>query len=297
MSSVDLLTLWGVEPGGYDAAATWAACRGGNLLRVPIGIDDVRNSIHLDLSSRRYGMGAHGVCVGPTGSGKTELVKTIVLSFAISNPPDDVAVLLVDLATRMTFSDLQRLPHVAGIFGATDSYSPVASDLTNPLQAELGRRRDALRAAGNLGSITTYQRLRETRSSLEPLPRLIVVIEDCSSLLAQWPHFAETLGIIGRLGESYGVHLLLTSGRPDDPRLRPVEPFVTYRFALTTSQHPGLGQVLDLRSGLSDRFQAAAVTPAATGTSGETETRHQDTLSVTIDRMVETGVAATRRIL
>ena len=60
-------------------------------------------------------MGPHGLCIGATGSGKSELLRTLVTALALSHPPEDLSMILVDYKGGAAFAPLSGLPHIAGL--------------------------------------------------------------------------------------------------------------------------------------------------------------------------------------
>ncbi len=95
---VDFADLLGIDDVAHiDLSRLWAPRGERAFLRVPIGLNDSREPVLLDLKeSSELGMGPHGLCVGATGSGKSELLRTIVLALAATHPPEDLALVLVD---------------------------------------------------------------------------------------------------------------------------------------------------------------------------------------------------------
>ncbi|MEB3041996.1 FtsK/SpoIIIE domain-containing protein, partial [Capnocytophaga gingivalis] len=80
-----------------DTSAAWRTRSAAEFLRVPIGVDDQGGPVLLDLKeSAQLGMGPHGICIGATGSGKSELLRTLILGLALTHSPDDLSMILVD---------------------------------------------------------------------------------------------------------------------------------------------------------------------------------------------------------
>ena len=109
------------------------------------------------------------------------------------------------------------------------------------LAGELERRQRLLRDAGDLSSISEYHRRWARRRgqdgegrTIEPLPYLVVVVDEFGELLEAEPGFADIFNAIGRMGRSLGVHLLLATQRLDEGRVRALEPHLRYRLALRT---------------------------------------------------------------
>ena len=93
---------------------------------------------------------------------------------------------------------------------------------------------ELLRAAGNFASLRDYERAREQGADLRPLPTLFVVLDEFSELLSAKPEFIDLFVMIGRLGRSLGIHLLLASQRLEEGRLRGLDSHLSYRVGLRT---------------------------------------------------------------
>ncbi len=163
-------------------------------------------------------MGPHGLVVGATGSGKSEMLRTMVASLVINHSPDRLALLLVDFKGGATFADMDPLPHVAG------SVTNLADDLSlvdrfkEALYGEMARRQQILSDTGKLPNVDAYEQVRAHRGNLPPLPHLLVIIDEFSELLTAKPDFAELFVAVGRIGRSIGVHLLLATQRLEAAR-------------------------------------------------------------------------------
>ena len=221
------------------------------------------------------GMGPHGLCVGATGSGKSELLRTVALGMMARNSPEVLNLLLIDFKGGATFLDLARSPHVAAVITNLSEEAPLVARMRDALAGEMNRRQQLLRAAGCV-SVAAYEHARRAGAKLTALPTLFIIVDEFSELLSQHPDFADMFVAIGRLGRSLGMHLLLASQRLDEGRLRGLEAHLSYRVCLKTlsasesrtvlgtldayqlPNTPGAGF---LRSGTGElmRFQAAFV--------------------------------------
>ncbi|MEX2659364.1 MAG: type VII secretion protein EccCb, partial [Acidimicrobiales bacterium] len=233
---VGLTELLGIgDAGSLDPAATWAPRPPRDALRVPIGVSAGGDPLHLDLKeSAQGGMGPHGLVVGATGSGKSELLRTLVTALAITHPPDDLSFVLVDFKGGATFAGLAGLPHVAGMITNLQDDLAMVDRMQASLTGEMRRRQEALREAGDLASIREHRERRLAGAALEPLPSLLVVVDEFAELLSSRPEFIDLFVAIGRLGRSLGMHLLLASQRLDEGRLRGLESHLSYRIGLRT---------------------------------------------------------------
>ncbi|WP_059013496.1 type VII secretion protein EccCa [Streptomyces specialis] len=234
---VDFGEQLGVEdPAALDLDRLWAPRRGQQaFLRVPIGLGDDRRPVLLDLKeAAELGMGPHGLCVGATGSGKSELLRTLVLALVVTHPPEDLALVLVDYKGGATFAPFTSLPHVAGVITNLENRAGLVERVHTSLAGEVKRRQRVLKDAGNIADIAGYAAARADRPELPPLPHLFVVIDEFGELLTAKPDFVDLLLSIGRIGRSIGIHLLLSSQRIEGGRLKGLDTYLSYRLGLRT---------------------------------------------------------------
>lgn len=245
---VDFPGLLGVDdPALLDLARLWAPRGEREFLRVPIGLTDRHEPVLLDLKeSSELGMGPHGLCVGATGSGKSELLRTLVLALAATHSPEDLALVLVDYKGGATFAPFTELPHVAGVITNLENQAGLVERVHSSLAGEVKRRQQVLKDAGNVADIGHYAALRATRRpDLEPLPHLFVVIDEFGELLTAKPDFIDLFLSIGRIGRSIGVHLLLSSQRIEGGKLKGLDTYLSYRLGLRTFSADESRTVLD----------------------------------------------------
>ncbi|HEY0410448.1 MAG TPA: type VII secretion protein EccCa, partial [Candidatus Dormibacteraeota bacterium] len=230
----DLLGLGDVAT--LDPAVSWRPRTVGDFLNVPFGVGPLGEPVRLDLKeSALGGHGPHGLLIGATGSGKSELLRTLLVALAATHPPELLAMVLADFKGGAAFAGLSGLPHVAGIITNLSAEMGLVERMRAALIGEQQRRQEMLAAAGNLANIREYQALRARgRTDLEPLPNLLVVIDEFSELIAQHPDFVDVFVGIGRLGRSLGVHLLFSSQRLEEGRLRGLDSHLSYRLGLRT---------------------------------------------------------------
>ena len=156
--------------------------------------------------------GPHGLIAGTTGAGKSELLRTLVLSLAASVGPQHLNFVLVDYKGGSTFDACTALPHTVGL--VTDLDDGLAERALVSLDAELHRRERMLRTVG-ASDLTDYRaRCDGDGASLDPIARLVVVIDEFAALAKELPDFLNALVGIAQRGRSLGVHLLLATQRP-----------------------------------------------------------------------------------
>ncbi|GAA2657756.1 type VII secretion protein EccCa [Streptomyces vastus] len=245
---VNFPALLGIEdPAALDVSWLWAPRGERDFLRVPIGLTDRHEPVLLDLKeSAELGMGPHGLCVGATGSGKSELLRTLVLALTATHSPEDLALVLVDYKGGATFAPFTELPHVAGVITNLENQAGLVERVHTSLAGEVKRRQQVLKDAGNVADIGHYAALRATdRPDLEPLPHLFVVIDEFGELITAKPDFIDLFLSIGRIGRSIGVHLLLSSQRIEGGKLKGLDTYLSYRLGLRTFSADESRTVLD----------------------------------------------------
>ncbi|AKK10412.1 type VII secretion protein EccCa [Corynebacterium uterequi] len=238
----DLLALLGID--GADAVTPDQLWRGSlgtqRRLVVPIGVTESQSPLNLDLKEAAHGgMGPHGLCIGATGSGKSELLRTLVTALAATHSPRDLNLVLVDFKGGATFLGCESLPHTAAVITNLQDEAVLVERMHDALSGELNRRQEVLRKAGNYANITEYNAAEAT-----PLPSLVIIVDEFSELLGQHPDFADLFVAIGRLGRSLGVHLLLASQRLEEGKLRGLDSHLSYRIGLKTFSAGESRQVL-----------------------------------------------------
>ncbi|MFF5338553.1 type VII secretion protein EccCa [Streptomyces sp. NPDC013181] len=236
LAGLDFTDLLGIgDPAAVDPDTVWRPRPAADRLRVPIGVGEDGSPVLLDLKeAAQGGMGPHGLCVGATGSGKSELLRTLVLGLAVTHSPETLNFVLADFKGGATFAGMSRLPHVAAVITNLADDLTLVDRMRDSLTGELQRRQELLRAAGHYAHLTDYERARAAGAPLEPLASLVLVIDEFSELLTAKPDFIDMFIQIGRIGRSLGVHLLLASQRLEEGRLRGLDTYLSYRIGLRT---------------------------------------------------------------
>ncbi|MDN3354938.1 type VII secretion protein EccCa [Actinomadura sp. DC4] len=233
LGMADLTTL--------DPSTLWRAPDDEAMLRAPVGVGGGGETLVLDLKeSAQGGIGPHGLIVGATGSGKSELLRTLVTGLALTHSPEHLGFVLVDFKGGATFAGVTRLPHVAGLITNLADDLSLVERVRVALVGEQQRRQQLLRQAGNVDSIREYQLKQAAGGTdvdgapLPPLPYLMIVVDEFGELLSQRSDFIDLFVQIGRVGRSLGMHLLLATQRLEEGRLRGLESHLSYRICLRT---------------------------------------------------------------
>jgi DNA segregation ATPase FtsK/SpoIIIE, S-DNA-T family len=281
------------DPVHIDPKVLWESqfCAG---LRVPIGTSDDGDAVDLDIrEAAADGMGPHGLCLGATGSGKSELLRTIALGMIARHSPETLNLVLIDFKGGATFLDLARSRHTTAVITNLEEEAGLVDRMRDALGGEIDRRQRILRAVGNFSGVAEYHRARQAGRPLDPLPTLFIIVDEFSELLSRHPDFVEVFVAIGRLGRSLGMHLLLASQRLDEGRLRGLDSHLSYRICLKTlseaesrlaigvpdahhlPRRPG-SAYLKVGAGQPIRFQAAFVSGPVPGRSPDRRTGPSD---------------------
>ncbi len=231
-----LADLLGIgDPRAVDTAITWRPRPSRDRLRIPIGVDPAGRPVDLDIKeSAEGGMGPHGLVIGATGSGKSELLRTLVTGLAVTHSSEILNMALVDFKGGATFAGITGLPHVSAVITNLSDELTLVDRMGDALRGEMVRRQELLRAAGNFAAVKDYEKARANGARLDPLPSLLIVIDEFTELLTSRPEFIDLFVMIGRLGRSLAIHLLLASQNLDEGRIRGLETHLSYRIALRT---------------------------------------------------------------
>ncbi len=234
--STELVDMLGIgDPAHISVERVWRPRSLHDRLRIPIGVGEQGEAVDLDIKeAAQGGMGPHGLVIGATGSGKSELLRTLVLGLALTHPPSALNLILVDFKGGATFLGLQDLPHTAAVITNLQDDLTLVDRMYDALSGEMNRRQELLKSAGNFANVKDYERAREQGAPLDPLPSLLIVCDEFSEMLSQKPEFAELFVAIGRLGRSLSMHLLLASQRLEEGKLRGLDSHLSYRIGLKT---------------------------------------------------------------
>ncbi|RZB17846.1 cell division protein FtsK [Streptomyces sp. F001] len=235
-ASSRLLDVLQLEPPTSDAiGARWRM--GGQSTMAVIG-ESYDGPFGIDLRKD----GPHGLIAGTTGSGKSELLQTIVAALAVANTPENMTFVLVDYKGGSAFKDCVKLPHTVGM--VTDLDAHLVERALESLGAEL-KRREHILAAADAKDIEDYQDLVRRDPSHPPVPRLLIVIDEFASMVRDLPDFVTGLVNIAQRGRSLGIHLLLATQRPSGVVSPEIRANTNLRIALRVTDAGESSDVID----------------------------------------------------
>ncbi|MFC4853279.1 type VII secretion protein EccCa [Actinophytocola glycyrrhizae] len=237
LSNPTLLELLGIpgDPMTFDVQQAWRPRPVRDRYRVPFGVGEFGQPVELDIKEAAMeGMGPHGLCIGATGSGKSEFLRTLVLGMLATHSSTTLNFVLVDFKGGATFLGLDSAPHVAATITNLQDQLTLVDRMKDALAGEMNRRQEALKNGGNFKNVWEYEKARENGADLDPLPALFIVVDEFSELLSAKPDFIDLFVAIGRLGRSLQMHMLLASQRLEEGKLRGLDSHLSYRIGLKT---------------------------------------------------------------
>ena len=195
------LTGIGTPPTAQKIISTWQKSTG---YSTEIGVGD-QGVYTLDLVKD----GPHGLVGGTTGSGKSEFLRSLVAGLAAHNDPTRLNFILIDFKGGAAFKACERLPHTIGTISNLDEQ--LANRALISLEAEMERRQRLFASVGEgVDNIIEYH----ATNPPEPMPRLLLVIDEFAMLAKDFPDVLTSLVSIGAVGRTLGVHMILATQRP-----------------------------------------------------------------------------------
>ncbi|MYS24777.1 cell division protein FtsK, partial [Streptomyces sp. SID4948] len=235
--SVRLLDLLGLEPPGAQAVmAGWAL--GGRSTRAILGTGH-DGDFAVDLVRD----GPHALIAGATGSGRSELLRTLIAALAVVNRPDEMAFLLVDHKGGSAFAECADLPHTVGL--VTDLDTHLAERALVSLGAELRRRETQLAEVGAKDVVDYLDKRQRGGNVMPPLPRLLLVVDEFASMVRELPGFVPGLVTFAQRGRSLGIHLVLATRCPGGAVTPDIRANTNLRIALRTTDTGESRAVID----------------------------------------------------
>ncbi len=177
-------------------------------LQFVLGITAGNRPRTLHLEAKRDGV--HGLIAGGTGSGKSELLMTMIVGMVVNYDPSILNLVLVDYKGGGAFKPFETLPHVVDI--VTNLNKAAVHRMFTAIGAEM-RRRQQLNAETGTKDIIDYRK-RGLHLTRAPFPHLFIVIDEYAEMIDDNPEYKAELESITRVGRSIGVNLILASQRP-----------------------------------------------------------------------------------
>ncbi len=178
-------------------------------MRVPIGIGSGGRILYLDVHEKFHG--PHGLIAGTTGSGKSELLQTYLLSLSVCFSPEAINFFIIDYKGGGMGRELCELPHCAGVISNLSGHQIKRALLS--IKSENTRRQMLLSTAG-VSHVDEYTVLYREGKVEEAMPHLILVVDEFAELKKEEPAFMQEIISMAQIGRSLGVHLILATQKP-----------------------------------------------------------------------------------
>lgn len=208
-TNVSFLQGYGArQPKDIPAVSRWPQAQPEKSMAVPIGLRASGEPFYFDIHEKKCG--PHGLVAGMTGSGKSEMVQSWILSMALAFPPEAVSFVLIDFKGTGLILPFRNLPHLAGTISDLDTN--ITRNLI-ALENELTRRKALLDAAG-VSNISAYLKLYREGKVSTPLSYLFLVIDEFAEFKVQFPDFMQVVNRVFAIGRTLGVHIILLTQKP-----------------------------------------------------------------------------------
>lgn len=206
ISLFKLLNIIAVDD--IDLTRNWNTSQVFKSMAAPLGVSK-SGIVELDLHDKAHG--PHGLVAGTTGSGKSEILQTYILSMATIFHPYEVGFVIIDFKGGGMVNQFKDLPHLMGAITNIDGKEINRS--LKSIKAELQKRQRYF-AEADVNHIDKYIKKYKAGEVKEPLPHLILIVDEFAELKAEQPEFMKELISAARIGRSLGVHLILATQKP-----------------------------------------------------------------------------------
>ncbi len=197
------------RPEQLQIAARWNKSESHKSLAVPLGVRALDDYLYLNLHEKAHG--PHGLVAGTTGSGKSEIVQSYILSLAVNFHPYEVGFLLIDYKGGGMAGLFKNLPHLLGTITNLDGSESMRAMAS--IKSELARRQKIF-GENNVNHINGYNKLFKLGKVSEPIPHLFLISDEFAELKKEQPEFMKELVSAARIGRSLGIHLILATQKP-----------------------------------------------------------------------------------
>jgi len=197
------------SPKDFNIENRWLKNQAYKTLAVPLGVRGKNDYMYLNLHEKAHG--PHGLVAGTTGSGKSEIVQSYILSLAVNYHPYEVGFLLIDYKGGGMASLFKNLPHLLGVITNLDGSESMRAMAS--IKSELARRQQIFNEYG-VNHINQYNKLFKNNEAKEPIPHLFLISDEFAELKKEQPDFMSELVSAARIGRSLGIHLILATQKP-----------------------------------------------------------------------------------
>ncbi|MCJ7662015.1 MAG: DNA translocase FtsK [Anaerolineales bacterium] len=177
----------------------------GSPLTIALGRDVSGQAVIADLARM-----PHLLIAGTTGSGKSICIAALTTCLAMNNTPEDLRLVMVD-PKMVELVRFNGLPH---LYGKVETSIERILGVLRWTVAEMDRRYKLLETSRSR-NIDTYNRKIRRRKGGEPLPHIVVMIDELADLMMSAPDQTEhTLVRLAQMARATGIHLVMATQRP-----------------------------------------------------------------------------------
>lgn len=208
--TVTFLEMYGVDHvEDLNIAMRWQTNETYKSLAVPLGLRGKDDLVQLNLHEKAHG--PHGLVAGTTGSGKSEIIQSYIISLGVNFHPYEVAFLLIDYKGGGMANLFRNMPHLLGTITNLDGAQSMRALAS--IKAEL-QKRQRLFGEYDVNHINQYQKLYKQGKAKEAMPHLFLISDEFAELKSEQPEFMKELVSTARIGRSLGIHLILATQKP-----------------------------------------------------------------------------------
>ena len=221
-----------------DLTSYWENAKAEEHMQAPIGIAANGDTFYFDINEKENG--PHGLVAGMTGSGKSEMIQSWILSMCVQFSPQDISFVLIDFKGTGLILPFKHLPHLAGTISDLDTN--INRNLI-ALHAELQRRKALFDKTG-VNNIKGYLKQYHAGNAKEPLSYLFVIIDEYAEFKVNYPEFTAEINSLFRTGRALGVHIILLTQNPSGVISEEAESNVQFRWCLRVSNSGASREIL-----------------------------------------------------